>query len=113
MSKTNQSPEPGSYQFYIERGKESAKQIRSVRSGGYKTARKYTSFYSKPRSQDNQARKMVFAVKKLGNPKPFYIKDNTLFFLDLHSSVEKKSPQYIRARGVSSLNRLVQGNLPA
>ena len=66
----------GSIDWAMRTGKESARLIRSIRSGGYQTARRYFEFYSDGRWAHGAARRAVSSVAKLGNPKPYYIGDS-------------------------------------
>ena len=70
------SPDFGSIGWAIRAGKQSARTIRSIRSGGYKTARAHFSYYGDGRTSHGAARRALSSVKKLGNPKPYYIGDS-------------------------------------
>tara|TARA_R100001082_G_scaffold29993_1_gene15073 strand:- start:1203 stop:1538 length:336 start_codon:yes stop_codon:yes gene_type:complete len=83
----------------INVGKESARLIRSIRSGGYKTARQYYSFYSNGRWADASARRALASVKKLGNPSPYYIVESgdgsrMIYALNAMDSLSKGSVVY-------------------
>jgi hypothetical protein len=75
MHNRKPSPDFGSVGWAIRAGKQSARTIRSIRSGGYKTARKHFSYYSDGRWAHGAARRALSSVAKLGNPKPYFIGD--------------------------------------
>jgi hypothetical protein len=82
----------GGIGWAIRAGQESARTIRSIRSGGYKTARSYFDYYSDKRWAHGAARRALSSVKKLGNPKPYYIGDSRdggrmIYALDSSSSL--------------------------
>jgi hypothetical protein len=66
----------GSINWAMRTGKESARVIRSIRAGGYKTARRHFEFYSDGRVAHGAARRALSSVKKIGNPKANYVGDD-------------------------------------
>ena len=76
MNARKLSDDFGSIDWAMRTGKESARLIRSIRSGGDQTARRYFEFYSDGRWAHGAARRAVSSVAKLGNPKPYYIGDS-------------------------------------
>ncbi len=88
----------GSIGWAIRTGKESATTIRSIRAGGYDKARQFYAFYSDGRWQHGAALRAVSAVKTLGNPRPYYIKDvagkKGIFALSALDSLHAKKPVY-------------------
>ena len=98
----------GSYARYIAVGLYHAYQIRAVRAGGYQVARRFTAFYTDPRSQDSEARRMVARVKALGNPRPYYIAHGVLCVLSLNASIKRRKPSYFPARGYCRSARIPQ-----
>ena len=95
----------GSIRWAINAGLKSAKTIRSIRSGGYKTARAYFDYYSDGRSAHGAARRAVSSVAKLGNPKPYYIGDDggggkMIYALNAHDSLRQGRVIYMPMRNV-------------
>jgi hypothetical protein len=76
MNARKLSEDFGSIDWAMRTGKESARLIRSIRSGGYQTARRYFSYYSDGRWAHGAARRALSSVKKLGNPKANYVGDD-------------------------------------
>ena len=97
----------GSIRWAINAGLKSAKTIRSIRSGGYKTARAYFDYYSDKRWAHGAARRAVSSVAKLGNPKPYYIGDTgdgsgskVIYALNAHDSLRQGRVIYMPMRNV-------------
>tara|TARA_Y100000996_G_C22510591_1_gene638204 strand:+ start:1023 stop:1370 length:348 start_codon:yes stop_codon:yes gene_type:complete len=88
----------GSIGWAIRFGKASATLIRSIRAGGYKTAREYFDFYSDKRTQHGAAIRAVNNVSKVGNPKPYYIEGRKIMALNGRASLEKGKPVYMYMR---------------
>jgi hypothetical protein len=89
----------GSISWAIKAGTESARLIRSIRSGGYQTARRHFEFYSDGRVAHGAARRALSSVKKLGNPKPYYLGDSgdgnrTIYSLNAGDSLREGRAVY-------------------
>ena len=100
----------GSIRWAINAGQKSASTIRSIRSGGYKTARKYFDFYSDKRWAHGAARRAVSSVKLLGNPKPYYIGDGggggkAIYALNAHDSLREGRAVYWPMRHIGPRQR--------
>ena len=100
----------GSIRWAINAGHKSASTIRSIRSGGYKTARKYFDFYSDKRSAHGAARRALSSVVKLGNPKPYYIGDTgdgskMIFALNADASLREGRAVYWPMRNIGPRQR--------
>jgi len=105
------SPDFGSIRWAINVGKESARLIRSIRSGGYKTARRYYRFLSDGRWAHGSARRAVSSVKQLGNPTPYYIGDagdgsRMIYALNAGASLSEGRPVYWPMRRVGPRRRV-------
>jgi hypothetical protein len=97
----------GSIRWAINAGLKSAKTIRSIRSGGYKTARAHFSYYGDGRASHGAARRALSSVKKLGNPKPYYIGDSRdggrmIFALNAQDSLREGRAIYWAMRRVGT-----------
>tara|TARA_R100001079_G_C4444932_1_gene150664 strand:+ start:1547 stop:1987 length:441 start_codon:yes stop_codon:yes gene_type:complete len=98
------NPNFGSIRWACDYGKQNAKLIRSIRAGGYKKAREYFNFYSDKRTAHGAALRALSLVKRIGNPRPFYIERNgdsgMIYALSLIETVEHKTPRYLPMRRV-------------
>jgi hypothetical protein len=104
------SPDFGSVGWAIRAGKQSARTIRSIRSGGYKAARKHFSYYSDGRWAHGAARRALSSVAKLGNPKPYFIGDASdgrrmIYALDSSSSLRQGRAVYLPMRHIGTAGR--------
>ena len=111
MNARKLSDDFGSISWAIKAGTESARLIRSIRSGGYQTARRYFKFYSDGRWSHGAARRAVSSVKKLGNPKPYYIGDSgdgsrMIYALNADASLREGRPVYWPMRRVGPRRRV-------
>lgn len=105
------SPDFGSIRWAINVGKKSARLIRSIRSGGYQTARRHFEFYSDGRWAHGAARRAVSSVKKLGNPAPYYIGDagdgsRMIYALNASASLSEGRAVYWPMRRVGPRKRV-------
>jgi hypothetical protein len=101
------SPDFGSIGWAIRAGKGSARTIRSIRAGGYSTARKYFEYYGDGRTAHGAARRALSSVKKLGNPKPYFLGDagdgsQMIFALNAIASLSEGRAIYWPMRHVGS-----------
>jgi hypothetical protein len=99
--------EPFSIARFVALGKDAAHKIRAVRAGGHNTARKFTAFYNLPQTQESQARSVVAGVKRIGNPKPFFLgthtsdsgkKTRVLYVLNFLNSCAARRATYFPAK---------------
>ena len=105
----------GSIRWAIRAGQESARTIRSIRSGGYKTARSYFDYYRTMDPVDKRwahgaARRALSSVKKLGNPKPYYIGDASdgrrmIYALNAQDSLRQGRAIYWAMRHIGTAGR--------
>ena len=104
MIVNKQKPDCGSIRWACDYGKRNAKLIQSIRSSGYKTAREYFNFYHDKRKAHGAALSALSAIKKIGNPRPFYIERNgdsgMIYALSFVETIEHKKPRYLPMRQV-------------
>jgi hypothetical protein len=117
MHNRKPSPDFGSVGWAIRAGQESARTIRSIRSGGYKTARAHFSYYSDGRWAHGAARRAVSSVKKLGNPKPYYVGDASdgrrmIYALSANSSLCQGRAVYLPMRSVEHIREHAGESFP-
>tara|TARA_Y100000310_G_scaffold342790_1_gene447455 strand:- start:1098 stop:1439 length:342 start_codon:yes stop_codon:yes gene_type:complete len=110
MMRRSYRPDFGSVGWAIRAGQESARTIRSIRSGGYKTARSYFDYYSDGRWAHGAARRALSSVAKLGNPKPYFIGDagdgrRMIYALNAQDSLRKGRAIYWAMRHIGTAGR--------
>ena len=88
------NPAFGSIGWAVQAGKDSARTIRSIRSGGYQKAREYYLYYGDGRVAHGAAVRAVNTIAKIGNPKPYIVEDRTILALDFRKSMNARAPVY-------------------
>ena len=105
-------PELGSIRWAIDCGVRALQTIRSIRSGGYDTARRYFDFYTDKRTAHGAARRAANTSRTLGNPPPYYIGSDfkggkMIYALDAAASLKQGLPLYISMRHVGRRNNTI------
>mgnify|MGYP005817132667 CR=1 FL=1 len=94
VSKQKTDPEFGTPDWAMQIGKSNARLIRQIRTGGYRKARKFFSYYQRKRRGHGAAVRAVNVVSRIGNPKPYYVKDNVIYALNAIDTFKMNKPIY-------------------
>ena len=104
MTTSKQKPDCGSIRWACGYGKRNAKLIKSIRASGYKKAREYFNFYRDKRKAHGAALRTLSTIKKIGNPRPFFIErrgdHGMIYALSFFETIKHKKLRYLPMRQV-------------